>query len=87
MKIIVLIACILPVALWFDKVSIGRSTSCGLRNKCPGGQSREEELGYRCLLEALNAKSVREGWAETIGLQQRTQRDKAVFVTTGIHFC
>lgn len=32
-------------------------------------------------------KSVREGWAGTIGLQQRTQEDKAVFVTTGIHFC
>lgn len=51
------------------------------------GRAEEEELRYRGLLEALNAKSVREGWAWTIGLQQRTQQDKAVFVTTGIHFC
>lgn len=34
-----------------------------------------------------NAKSVRKGRAGTIGLQRRTQTDKAVFVTTGIHFC
>lgn len=76
----------LPAALCIDEIFIMKKTQHGLRSKCPGGQGWEVELGYRGLLDALNAKSVGEGCAGTIGLQQRTQKDKAVFVTAGIHF-
>lgn len=51
------------------------------RSKLRGG------AWYWGLLDALNAKSVIKVWAGTIGLQLRTQKDKAQSVSTGIHFC
>lgn len=37
--------------------------------------------------EDLKAKSVLDEWVGTIGPHQGPERDNAVFVTAGIHFC